>query len=313
VQKIGRPRSLPKRSFLDLFAIRSKIGLEMPTVIAYGTNKQAYFDLFMASCDRHAISPVMLGWGKKWIGFGNKTTETRDYLAGLRDDEVVISVDPFDVVFLCGLDEIEEKFRRASAPFLCGALRLGPWLRRVYDREFNRGKVPIPHNPTGYDYLNSGTWISTAGYARWLIDRLEREFGMRPTDMDQEILTGIYGRDRFVVDLDWRCEIFHNLLFKNFITRSADLKDLEFSDGRVKNVATGTRPCILHASGNAKMERIAARLGFSAEDAAPTENNKNYVKKALFHIVKLVRMSPAPREIASVPAAESPSERARLV
>jgi hypothetical protein len=280
----------------------------MATVIAYGTNKQAYFDLFLASCRRHGISPVMLGWGKTWIGFGNKTTETRDYLKGLPDDEIVISVDPFDVVFLCGLDEVEEKFRRASAPFLCGALKLGPLLRRVYLREFNRGKVKLPHNSTGYDYLNSGTWISTAGYARWLIDRLERDFRMGPTDMDQELLTGIYGRDRSVVDLDWRCEIFHNLLFKNFITRSADLKDLEFSDGRVMNVATGTRPCILHASGNAKMERIAARLGFPAEDAVPTENNKNYFKKALFHLVKLLRRTPAPRKTAALPEADSSSE-----
>jgi hypothetical protein len=184
----------------------------------------------------------------------------------------------------------------------------GPLLRRVYLHEFNRGKVRIPHNSTGYDYLNSGTWISTAGYARWLIDRLEREFRMRPTDMDQEILTGIYGRDRSVVDLDWRCEIFHNLLFKNFITRSADLKDLEFADGRVKNVATGTQPCILHASGNARMERIAARLGFAAEDAVPTENNKNYVKKALFHIVKLLRLSPASRELTSLPVRDSANE-----
>jgi hypothetical protein len=280
----------------------------MATVIAYGTNKQAYFDLFLASCRRHGISPVLLGWGKTWIGFGNKTTETRDYLKGLPDDEIVISVDPFDVVFLCGLDEIEEKFRRASAPFLCGALKLGPLLRRVYLREFNRGRVPLPHNSTGYDYLNSGTWISTAGYARWLIDRLEHDFRMGPTDMDQEILTGIYGRDRSVVELDWRCEIFHNLLFKNFITRSADLKDLEFSDGRVMNVATGTRPCILHASGNAKMERIAARLGFPAEDAVPTENNKNYFKKALFHLVKLLRMTPAPRKTAALPEGDSSSE-----
>jgi hypothetical protein len=280
----------------------------MATVIAYGTNKQAYFDLFLASCRRHGISPVMLGWGKKWIGFGNKTTETRDSIRGLPDDEIVISVDPFDVVFLCGLDEIEEKFRRASAPFLCGALKLGPLLRRVYRREFNRGKMQLPHNSTGYDYLNSGTWISTAGYARWLIDRLERDFHMGPTDMDQEILTGIYGRDRSVVDLDWRCEIFHNLLFKNFITRSADLKDLEFADGRVTNVATGTRPCILHASGNAKMELIAARLGFPAEDAVPTENNKNYFKKALFHLVKLLRLMPAARETAALSEGDSSNE-----
>lgn len=277
----------------------------MATVIAYGTNKQAYFDLFMASCRRHDISPVILGWGTKWIGFGHKTSETRNYLRGLRDEEVVVSVDPFDVVFLCGLDEIEQKFRRASAPFVCGALRLGPLLRRVYEREFNRSRGSVPRNPTGYDYLNSGTWISTAGYARRLIDRLERELGMGPTDMDQEILTGLYRRDRRVVDIDWRCEIFHNLLFKNFITRGADLKDLQFVDGRVKNAATGTRPCILHASGNAKMEALAAKLGFAAEDAVPTENNKNYMKKALFHIAMLLRLREAPRELPAVAKAET--------
>ena len=42
-------------------------------VISYGTNKQAYFDLFMESCNRHSIEPVLLGWGEPWIGFGKKT------------------------------------------------------------------------------------------------------------------------------------------------------------------------------------------------------------------------------------------------
>jgi hypothetical protein len=270
----------------------------MATVVAYGTNKQAYFDLFMASCRRHGISPVLLGWGKKWVGFGNKTSEIRDCIRTLPDDEIVISVDPFDVVFLCGLDEIESKFRHASAPFLCGALRLGPFLRWVYEREFNRARVPVPHNPTGYDYLNSGTWVSTAGYARQLIGRLESEFAMGPTDMDQEILTGIYARHRATVDIDWRCEIFHNLLFKNFASRSADLKDLDFADGRIRNTATGSRPCILHASGNARMEGIARRLGFAAEDAKPTENTKNYFKKAIFHILMLLRARSAPQRLA---------------
>jgi len=267
----------------------------MPTVIAYGTNKQAYFDLFEASCRRHHIAPVMLGWGKPWIGFGNKTSETRDYLKTLPDDELVLSVDPFDVVFLCGLDEIEAKFRQVGAPFVCGALRLGPLLRRVYEREFNREHVRVPHNPTGYDHLNSGTWISTAGYARRLIDRLEGEFDMKPTDMDQELLTGIYARDRSAVDIDWRCAIFHNLLFKNFLTRSPDLKDLAFADGRVTNTATGSRPCILHASGNARMEVIASKLGFDRAAARPVENNKNYAKKAWFHILMLLRQGSAPR------------------
>src|ERR1035437_6837116 len=145
----------------------------MATVIAYATHKQAYFDLLMASCARHGIAPVMLGGGTQWVGFGRKTTDTREYIKDLPDDEVLLSGDPFDVVFLCGLDEIEAKFRRCRAPFLCGALKLGPWLGRVYNWEFNRSGQPLPANPSVYDHLNSGTWISTAGYARRLIDRAQ--------------------------------------------------------------------------------------------------------------------------------------------
>lgn len=260
----------------------------MAVLVAYGTNKQAYFDLFMASCERHRVVPHLLGWGTPWIGFGHKTTQTREFIRDLPEDEVVVSVDPFDVVLLGGLDEIEAKFRRAGAPFLCGALRLGPFLRRVYEREFNHSGKSVPRNPTGYDYLNSGTWISTAGYARRLIDRLVSEHAMKATDMDQEILTSIYAHQRAVVDIDWRCDIFHNLLFKNFITRAPSLKDLKFENGRVRNVATGTEPSILHASGNALMEGIAERLGYPAEVARPTANARNYVKKAIFHVLQLV-------------------------
>jgi hypothetical protein len=174
-------------------------------------------------------------------------------------------------------------------------------LRLVYEREFNFSGQRVPRNPTGYDFLNSGTWISTAGYARGLIDRLVRDFDMSPTDMDQEILTSVYVHRRTEVDIDWRCEIFHNLLFGNFITRTPDLKDLEFDNGRVRNIATGTQPCILHASGNALMEGIAKRLGYSSEVARPTENGKNYFKKALFHFLQLVVVRRPVRAIAAEP------------
>lgn len=284
----------------------------MATVIAYGTNKQAYFDLFMASCRRHGIHPDTLGWGTRWIGFGHKTTQTCEHIRELPDDEVVLSVDPFDVVFLGGLDEIEAKFRRADAPFVCGALSLGPLLRWVYDREFNHSGKPMPRNPTGYDYLNSGTWISTAGYARRLIDRLVRDFGMRPTDMDQEILTSLYVHDRSAVDIDWRCEIFHNLLFKNFITRRPDLKHLTWRDGRAVNTRTGTRPSILHASGNARMETIAAQLDYPARQAVPVENNKNYFRKAVFHIVQLCATARPIRRIEFAPLPAAPAARYRV-
>lgn len=202
----------------------------MATVIAFGTNKQAYFDLFIESCNRHSINPVLLGWDEKWIGFGKKTTDIRDYIKHLPKDEIVISVDPFDVVFLCGLDEIENKFKESQAKYICGAMKLGPILGYVYNTEFNNTGIPVRKTPSGYNYANTGTWIARAGDSVELIDHLVIDHSMSDTDVDQEIVTGIYIKDNTDVNIDWRCEIFHNLLFKDFISRRPDMKDIEFRE-----------------------------------------------------------------------------------
>ena len=261
----------------------------MATVIAYGTEKQAYYDLFLESCKRYQIEPVILGWGEKWIGFGKKVMEIRDYLKQLPDDQIVISVDPFDVIFLCGIEEIENKFTNLHIPFLCGALKLDSFNRRIYNFEFNRTHREIPHTPTGYNFLNSGTWISRAGYAIALIDELIEKHHMTETTMDQQLLTGMYIQDSTVVGIDWKCEIFHNILFKDFITRKPDLKDIVFDTTRIKNSATGTDPCILHASGNAKMRDVAMRLGYEKGISTPHHVQINYARKALFHIGRLLK------------------------
>jgi len=261
----------------------------MATVIAYGTDKQAYFDLFIESCNRFQIEPVILGWGEKWIGFGRKVMEIRDYIKKLPEDELVISVDPFDVIFLCGIEEIENKFNSLNVPFLCGALKLDAFNRSVYEFEFNRTSKMIPETPTGYNYLNSGTWIARAGDAIKIIDTLIEKYQMTEVSMDQQLLTGIYIKNSSMVGLDWKCEIFHNILFRDFVTRRPDLKDIVFNGSRIKNRATGSVPCILHASGNARMRNIAVRLGYEKSVATPYKVQLNYTRKVFFHTGTLVR------------------------
>lgn len=103
----------------------------MLRVIAYGTEKQAYFELFMESCHRFGIEPVILGWGQRWIGSGEKLISIFNYIQDLPAREIILSVDPFDVVFMAGPEEIEAKFRAMDVPFLCGALKL-----RAFNAEF---------------------------------------------------------------------------------------------------------------------------------------------------------------------------------
>jgi len=129
----------------------------MPTVLAYATEKQAYFNLFMESCRRFCIEPVILGWGEEWEGTCKKLISIYEYIRELPDDEMVLSVDPFDVVFLAGIDEIESRFRELDTPFLCGALKLYSLNAWAYEYEFNRTSLIPPENPGGYNFLNAGT------------------------------------------------------------------------------------------------------------------------------------------------------------
>jgi hypothetical protein len=263
----------------------------MSKVLAFATERQGYFDLFIESCNRNMIDPVILGWGEEWIGFGKKMMTIREYIYNLPDDEIVLSVDPFDVIFLCGLDEIENKFEEIRTSFLCGALKLSFFNSSVYNREFNKTSKKTPITPTNYNFLNTGTWISRAGYARFLIDELIDKYKMTETSMDQQLLTGIYIEQSHGVDIDWNCKIFHNLLFKDFITRRPDLKDLKFNNGRIVNTASDTRPCILHASGNANLKKLAFRLGYDHGVANPVHANIYFGKKTLFHIGQLLKPS----------------------
>jgi len=184
----------------------------MVKVIAFGTGRFGYIDLFKASCHRYDIDPVFLGWGDPWIGSGKKLTDIRDYLLLLPENEIVISVDPFDTIFLCRHDEIVEKYESCRTEFLCGAIRLDGFLKRIYEIEFNRSGIETPKAVTGYNYLNAGTWISRAGYAVSLISDLENKYNMSSTDIDQQFLTEAYLNKRQGMDLDRECILFSNPL-----------------------------------------------------------------------------------------------------
>lgn len=261
----------------------------MAVVIAYGTEKQAYFNLFLQSCQRFGIEPVLLGWGDQWAGTCKKLRSICRYIRDLPGDEIILSVDPFDVIFLAGTEEIEARFREMSTPFLCGALKLDAFNAMVYDHEFNRTPFPTPGTPTEYNFLNAGTWISTAGYAYRLLKGLMDSGQLQTCHMDQEVFTAIYVGGGQEMDIDWNCHIFHNILFTNFVTRRPDMADIEFTGGRIRNSATGTMPSLLHASGNVVLRKIACSLGYASHLAIPEKDLKNYTRKAYFHLGKILK------------------------
>jgi len=164
-------------------------------------------------------------------------------------------------------------------------------IARVYDYEFNRTPWSTPETPSGYNYLNAGTWISTAGYAYRLFNDLIDAGQLSMEDIDQEVFTSLYIWDNTRVDIDWSCQLFYNLLFTDFITRRPDLKDLQYRDGRILNRTTGSTPSVLHASGNTILKKIALSLGYAPHLTIPERDMKNYTRKAAFHLGKILKYS----------------------
>jgi hypothetical protein len=55
------------------------------------------------------------------------------------------------------------------------------------------------------------------------------------------------------------------------------------------NTATGTRPSILHASGNISMHELGLRLDYDQSTLVPENNMINFTKKAFSHIGQIFK------------------------
>ena len=236
----------------------------------------------MASCQRFGVEPIRLGWEQPWVGFGRKTLDIRRAIDDLPDDALVLSVDPFDVVFLTDLDELAARYQPYHGKYVCGSLKLGRGLAAVYNTEFNKSGQRVPHTEFGYDHLNTGTWMANAACARSVIDRLVEQEKMTDKDMDQERMTKMYIRGDAEVALDWRCDLFHNLLGLSDPQAKPDrprVRERWFFDhtpprgpGRACSTPRATRA----------WKAYARALDYPAEVSRPAQSQKNFTRKATF-------------------------------
>ena len=60
-------------------------------------------------------------------------------------------------------------------------------------------------------------------------------------------------------------------------------------EDRIKNMATGSWPVLLHASGNTHMAGFVSALGYHPSLAIPKNDLKNYLLKACFRLGKILK------------------------
>ncbi len=217
-------------------------------VYTVATQRTPGLDALAASCHRKGLGLHVLGLGNLWQGFGNKYLWTAEYLdlQRLPDDDVMVFVDAYDVLALADEREILAKYDAAGARVVYTAEKVCYPDAALAER--------YPASPTAYHFLNSGGAFGRVADMRAMIASI----GFATTDDDQRAITRYFLEHPGAIALDTRCAFFLPL----FAVTEPEL-ELDASEGRVRLLETGERPCFLHGNGPsvAYLNELGRRLG----------------------------------------------------
>jgi len=192
-------------------------------------------DQLLDSCDRYGISIDVLGLGKKFRGLSHKLIYVKKYIQNLHDNDVVLFVDAYDVLFFATEDKIMKTFLRMRKPFIISVER--------YCWPYSDLEPHFPRGPTSNRYINSGSFM---GYV-YRLKEILTDINPRPYEDDQGLFTLHYFKHPDLYTFDAHCKLF--LPMAGIIMYELKLDYLK------KNVAlkeTGIKPCLIHGNGGSR-------------------------------------------------------------
>lgn len=188
------------------------------------------------------VSHQKIGHGK---GFGMKIKMLNDYIRNLKDTDIVMFVDGYDVLITGTEKEIIEayiSFRRRhgnkaifSAEYYC-------W------PDGNKAKQYPEVKDSPYKYLNSGTYISSVGTLKSILKKTNIDIHsdeFKKFD-DQRFYTDLYLQNQNLIVLDTHNKIFNCL--------AGATQDLELRKGRWYNIQTKSQPLVFHGNGGPEIK-----------------------------------------------------------
>ncbi|XP_069025308.1 procollagen-lysine,2-oxoglutarate 5-dioxygenase 1 isoform X2 [Embiotoca jacksoni] len=206
----------------------------------------------MRSAKHFNYTVQVLGRGQKWAGGdylsapggGQKVRLLKAALEELKtkEDQVILFIDSYDVVFASGPKELLKKFQQAEHKVVFSSESLIWPDRHLEDKH--------PHVREGNRFLGSGGFI---GYIS-NIKEMVSDWTGQDQDSDQLFFTRIYidpaKRTSINISLDHKCRLFQNL------HGALDEVVLKFEDGRVRarNVVYDTLPVVIHGNGPTKLQ-----------------------------------------------------------
>lgn len=172
----------------------------MLEIVTYATHRQGKLDELIQN--KYNIPIKVLGMGKKWNGFKDKTIGVYEYIKNKNDHEIIVYIDGFDSIINKNINNLEHLFNK----FNCGIL-------------ISKDSIPFGYflskrifGSCNGSFLNSGMYM---GKVKYLKDLLYKSLQHSCKD-DQIVLTNTC-RHVDYLKIDENNVIFENVipLYKN--------------------------------------------------------------------------------------------------
>lgn len=226
----------------------------------------AYYKIMEESCKRHNIELVVLGMGKKWNGLADKYKYWNEYLNGnsnsnkLKDDEVIMLNDAYDVIFLDDADIILSKYHTFNKPIVC-SVQKGPAISLVFPKCLD-------------EVICTGNIIGRVGHIRQLVKIIlkYKDTYLWDPNSDQINFNKICKYEPFMqnnIGLDIDQTLFYVTVIKNLWFQH-NLDYLVMKDGRLyKDIGDGQLSesiSVLHLAANIDGNKYLEYLGYDTSD-----------------------------------------------
>jgi predicted O-methyltransferase YrrM len=203
-------------------------------ICTVASHKTRGLEQLLDSCKRFNVPIKILGLGLPFRGLSDKLLYVKKFLKDLPDDDVIMFVDAYDVLFMKTKEEILKQFLSMKVPFVIAVeAYCFPLKSRVND---------FPPSPTPFfKFINSGTYI---GYVKSLKEIFNEMKDIKPSDDDQARFMLHYFDNREKYTFDYYCKLFMPLPRVSIHHLEIDQKNFT-----VKCNLTNTFPCIIHGNG----------------------------------------------------------------
>lgn len=203
--------------------------------------------------------------GQRWLGYQLKLKETLNVVQNLHENEIVMHLDAYDTFVLTHAQEVYSKFKKFKKPIVISTEKnLAPNIE--FDPIKTKMERVYPKSPTPFRWINSGTYIGTAGKIKTMLSSMgDRFFCKDPFDKDyhysddQRCFHTYFLKNQDQIALDYYQDIFYCMW---------DTQNAKFIKKTRRIVSeTGSQPCILHGNGpNPSSFEKAIKDLFSAND-----------------------------------------------